>query len=75
MIKILTTQDSDFDRKLGVTLEFEGGSAAAVDVSVDEILGQVRIQGDAALISLTNKFDHTDAVSMDDLTVDEETLA
>jgi histidinol dehydrogenase len=75
MIKILTTQDSDFDRKLGVTLAFEGGSAAAIDVAVDEILGQVRIQGDAALIALTNKFDHTEAVSMDDLTVDEETLA
>jgi hypothetical protein len=33
MIKILTTQDSDFDRKLGTTLAFEGGSAAAVDVA------------------------------------------
>ena len=75
MIKILTTQDSDFDRKLATTLAFEGGSAAAVDVAVDEILGQIRTQGDAALISLTNKFDHTEAVSMDDLTVDAETLA
>ena len=75
MIKILTTQDSDFDRKLGITLAFEGGSAAAVDAAVGEILEQVRTQGDAALISLTNKFDHTEAISMGDLMVDEETLA
>ena len=41
---------------------------------MDKILGQIRTHGDAALISLTNKFDHTEAVSMDDLTVDEGTL-
>jgi len=41
---------------------------------VDKILGQIRTDGDAALISLTNKFDHTEAVSMDDLTVGEGSL-
>ena len=74
MIKILKTQDADFDGKLRATLAFEGGSAAEVDLAVDKILGQIRTHGDAALISLTNKFDHTEAVSMDDLTVDEGTL-
>ncbi len=74
MIKILKTQDADFDGKLRATLAFEGGSAAEVDLAVDKILGQIRTHGDAALISLTNKFDHTEAISMDDLTVDEGTL-
>ena len=74
MIKILKTQDADFDGKLRATLAFEGESAALVDLAVDKILGQIRTHGDAALISLTNKFDHTEAVSMDDLTVDEGTL-
>lgn len=74
MIKILKTQDADFDGKLRATLAFEGESAAVVDLAVDKILGQIRTHGDAALISLTNKFDHTEAVSMDDLTVDEGTL-
>jgi len=74
MIKILKTQDADFDGKLRATLAFEGGSAAVVDLAVDKILGQIRTHGDAALISLTNKFDHTEADSMDDLTVDEGTL-
>lgn len=74
MIKILKTQDSDFDRQLELTLAFEGGSAAAVDVAVDGILEQIRTRGDAALIALTNKFDDTAAVSMDDLTVDDATL-
>ena len=41
---------------------------------MDDILEQVRTGGDAALIALTNKFDETAAVSMDDLTVDESTL-
>ena len=74
MIKILKTQDADFDGKLRATLAFEGESAAVVDSAVDKILGQIRTHGDAALISLTNKFDHTEADSMDDLTVDEGTL-
>ena len=74
MIKILKTQDADFDGKLRATLVFEGESAAVVDLAVDKILEQIRTHGDAALISLTNKFDHTEAVSMDDLTVDEGTL-
>lgn len=74
MIKILKTQDADFDGKLRATLAFEQESAAVVDLAVDKILGQIRTHGDAALISLTNKFDHTEAVSMDDLTVDEGTL-
>ena len=74
MIKILKTQDADFDGKLRATLAFEGGSAAVVDLAVDKILRQIRTHGDAALISLTNKFDHTEAISMDDLTVDEGTL-
>ena len=74
MIKILKTQDADFDGELRATLAFEGESAAVVDLAVDKILGQIRTHGDAALISLTNKFDHTEAISMDDLTVDEGTL-
>ena len=74
MIKILKTQDADFDGKLRATLASEGESAAVVDLAVDKILGQIRTHGDAALISLTNKFDHTEAISMDDLTVDEGTL-
>ena len=74
MIKILKTQDADFDGKLRATLAFEGESAAVVDLAVDKILGQIRTHGDAALISLTNKFDNTEANSMDDLTVDEGTL-
>jgi len=45
-----------------------------VDLAVDKIQGQIRTHGDAALISLTNKFDHTEAISMDDVTVDEGTL-
>ena len=74
MIKILKTQDSNFDQQLELTLAYEEGSAAALDVAVDDILEQVRTGGDAALIALTNKFDETAAVSMDDLTVDESTL-
>ena len=74
MIKILKTQDSNFDQQLELTLAYEEGSAVALDVAVDDILEQVRTGGDAALITLTNKFDETAAVSMDDLTVDEATL-
>ena len=74
MINILKTHDPDFDQQLELTLAFEGDSATAVEVVVEGILEQIKANGDAALIALTNKYDHTAASSMDDLTVDEETL-
>ena len=67
MIKILKTHDPDFDQQLELTLAFEGDSATAVEVVVEGILEQIKANGDAALIALTNKYDHTAASSMDDL--------
>tara|TARA_B110000305_G_C19394122_1_gene616487 strand:+ start:335 stop:1630 length:1296 start_codon:yes stop_codon:yes gene_type:complete len=74
MIKVLKYEDADFDQQLRNTLAFEESSASAIELVVDDILQQVRKHGDAALISLTNKFDKTQAASIEDLTVDEEVL-
>ena len=69
MIKILKSRESGFDRQLTETLAFEENSASAVEVVVDEILAQVRMHGDSALIELTNKYDKTALSSIDDVTV------
>ena len=69
MIKILKSSESGFDRQLKETLAFEENSASAVEVVVDEILAQVRMHGDSALIELTNKYDKTALSSIDDVTV------
>ena len=69
MIKILKSRESGFDRQLTETLAFEENSASAVEVVVDEILAQVRMHGDSALIELTNKYDKTELSSINDVTV------
>ncbi|MBT7427614.1 MAG: histidinol dehydrogenase, partial [Betaproteobacteria bacterium] len=69
MIKILKSRESGFDRQLTETLAFEENSASAVEVVVDEILAQVRMHGDSALIELTNKYDKTALSSINDVTV------
>ena len=74
MIKVLRYEDACFDQQLRKTLAFEENSASAIEVVVDDILQQVRKYGDAALIALTNKFDQTQAASIEDLTVDREGL-
>ncbi|MDG1225988.1 MAG: histidinol dehydrogenase, partial [Burkholderiales bacterium] len=69
MIKILKSRESGFDQQLTETLTFEENSASAVEVVVDEILAQVRMHGDSALIELTNKYDKTALSSINDVTV------
>ncbi len=60
---------ADFDRRLTELLAWESVSDANVNQIVDEVLGRVRREGDAALVEYTNRFDRLSAVSMAELEV------
>ncbi|MGD8207125.1 MAG: histidinol dehydrogenase [Thiohalocapsa sp.] len=53
----LATSDPDFDQRLDALLAWEGVSSPEVQRAVEEIIGAVRADGDAALIRYTARFD------------------
>ncbi|MFD2190206.1 histidinol dehydrogenase [Pistricoccus aurantiacus] len=66
----LSTDASDFDSRLNDLLAWEGVSSAEVAARVEEIIGAVRLYGDAALLDYTRRFDRLDAQDMAELTLD-----
>lgn len=66
-IRRLTAGQPGFDIELKKMLAWESVSDAQVNQRVDQILAQVREQGDAAVVELTNRFDATSATNITDL--------
>jgi len=56
----LDTSDHDFDRNFASFLATKRETSEDVDAVVRDIIAQVRREGDAALVSLTQKFDRLD---------------
>ena len=56
----LSTSDRDFERAFAAFLATKRETSEDVDAVVREIIAQVRKDGDAALIALTQKFDRLD---------------
>jgi len=73
-LKFLSTLDSDFGDSLDRILQVEQETAGSIEASVDEILGAVRAQGDAALVEYTNRFDRTSVSSIDELALNRKDL-
>jgi histidinol dehydrogenase len=73
-IRRLKAGQADFDQQLKVMLAWESVSDRAVNERVDQILQQVREQGDAAVVELTNRFDATRASTMADLELSQARL-
>ena len=73
-IKRLNTQDDNFWPELKGMLEWETVSDHQVFDTVNEILGDIRKRGDAALIEYTNRFDRMSVESMDQLEISQERL-
>ncbi len=66
-IQRLDAAQSDFDQQLSRLLAWESVSDDKVNTIVNEVIGRVRTEGDAALVEYTNRFDRTNASSMQDL--------
>jgi len=56
-MKVLKTRDSSFQADFAAMRSRAGDTAAEIDATVRDIIGQVRSEGDAALLRLTEKFD------------------
>jgi histidinol dehydrogenase len=70
----LNTQESDFASRLDQLLAWESVSDAKVNQIVDDILADVKARGDDAVVEYTNRFDQTQAKSMQDLVLSKERL-
>ena len=74
-MKYISTLDADFKAQLTALQAFETAQDPQVDVAVAAICTDVQQRGDAAVIEYTNRFDHTQAQSMADLTLSQTDLA
>ena len=74
-VKLLRSTDKDFNAELAALTESQGALDRAVIDAADEIIAQIRKEGDAALLSLTNRFDQRAVESVDLLNVKREVWA
>jgi len=73
-IQKLNTNDADFWSKLDDLLAWDSVSDQGVFDTVNNILMDVKKRGDEAVIEYTNKFDHMNVSSMQELEVSKERL-
>ena len=73
-IKRLTTTQADYQEQMDTLLAWEGVSDDQVNSTVRDILKNIRLRGDDALIEYTNKFDRMNVSSMKELTFSKEQI-
>ncbi|MBZ1391961.1 histidinol dehydrogenase [Psychrobacter pacificensis] len=71
----LSTQDADFDNQLTQLLAFETVNDAELLHAVDDIIAQVRADGDSVVLALTQQFDQHPATTMQELELSKKALA
>jgi histidinol dehydrogenase len=65
----ISTSDPDFDRRLATLTRVESACDPGVDRAVAEIIADVRLRGDAALLDYTLRFDRVRASTVAELEV------
>ncbi len=73
-MKQLRTTDANFQQNLKELLAFETAQNPEIDQIVANICHDVQNRGDQAVVEYTNRFDHTQAQSMADLTLSQDQL-
>ncbi len=73
-IQKISFTDSDFWKQLDASLNWESASNEQVINTVRSIMSKVRLDGDAALVELTNQLDDRSVTSIDELTIGSERL-
>ncbi|WP_374602825.1 histidinol dehydrogenase [Niveibacterium sp.] len=63
----LSSAEAGFDARLSKLLAFEASTDEAVERAVSEILAAVRLEGDAAVLAYTRRFDGVEATSLAEL--------
>ncbi len=67
MIRRWSTGDPGFAGALDALLHFDHSTDDAIELTVAEILGRVRAEGDAAVLEYTRRFDHLEAAALAEL--------
>lgn len=73
-IRKLDSGNPDFNAQLSAVLAFEASEDEAIDRAAAQILADVKVRGDAAVLDYTNRFDRVDAGSMVALEIKREEL-
>lgn len=73
-LTILNSQEPDFKDKLTKLLAFETVTDATLIQTVNDIIAQVRADGDKAVLALTQQFDKHPATTMDELFISQDEL-
>lgn len=73
-IKQLSSSDGDFDARLDQLLAWENVSDGQVEDVVDDVLRNVKDQGDKALVDYTNRFDRRQINSISELSITNDQL-
>jgi len=68
-LRRLSTADAGFERELEALTRYEAAQDEAVESAARDIIADVRLRGDAALLEYTKKFDRVDAGSVAELEV------
>ncbi|MCG8018026.1 MAG: histidinol dehydrogenase [Candidatus Thiodiazotropha sp. 'RUGA'] len=68
-IRKLSTSDDDFQQQLDALLAWESVSDSGVNDTVNQIIQDIRQQGNEALLEFTHRFDRWQANSADDLQI------
>lgn len=71
----LSTQDTDFEQQLKDLLAFETVNDIDLLKTVDDIIAQVRHDGDNVVLALTQKFDQHPATTIQELELSKQSLA
>lgn len=74
-MRYISSQDADFHEQLEVLQAFETAQDPQVDAVVATICADVQRRGDAAVIEYTNRFDQTQAHTMNELMLTQADLA
>ena len=73
-LRVLDTGADGFDAELERLIAFEAAQDPAIDATVAEIIADVRIRGDAALVLYTLRFDRYDVREAASLEIGAETM-
>jgi histidinol dehydrogenase len=73
-LRTLVTTDADFAAQFQRVLHWSAETDAAIESRVAEILADVRVRGDAAVLAYTARFDHLDAATLGALELTREEL-
>jgi len=74
MMRRLNTQDIHFNQALAELLSLSEEDLSTIETAVTNILQEVKVHGDAAVLRLTNQFDRLNATSIKELELSKENL-